>query len=174
MDYSFNGITGQVNTCYLKTEWIGFDSEEFMSTKKTYEHKEEGLSFKYLYAVSVTNVGDSNGEDLNLVTLELVVDKSSLAPKVIESILSSMSLDSIDEINNWEIIAEGGSSIIMGEELVGEEDLEKTIIGAMATVRSIDGMRGFFIDKPLNSFGMTGWDIIEYSIGNKEELFEIK
>lgn len=176
MKLDFGGMTVVTDSRARELFETVYDSgeEQIYETKEVFQHEEEGLNFKYTYAVRVIDWGYATGEpeyeNQFLVELQLVVHPDSLSEELAGSIMDCCGLAE-DEFNVMDIISHGGGSVPMAHELVNEEYLEDMIDSAMGVTRAIDGMRGFFLDKPWNRIGTTGWDTVHYAVGERDNLF---
>jgi len=82
-----------------------------------------------------------------------------------------MGLVDAEELDVYDIITYGGASVLMAKELVPNELATDKVLEAMNAIEAIDTMRGLYLDRPWNMIGTTGWDTIEYALGERENLF---
>ena len=150
------------------------DDEVIYESKETYEHREEGLNFDYKFAIRTENAYEMTGEpeDENMWHMELF-----LVP-TIDSLLPNKQKELQDMVGEYgepniiDLIDEG-SYVQFGFEAV-KVDPDKGYDAVMlpkydeaaSVVDSMNAMRGFYLDKPLNKIGSTGWDILNGLVGN--------
>ena len=138
------------------------DDEIILLTKKTYKHEEENLSFEYKYAVSAVDmrfIEDEQFTEDNAFGIEiyLVVAPTSLHKDVIEKIK-----EITDGYCEYQDILQYGLGVRMLYENKGYpvENIEETMYKIANFIEYVDTLRGFYLDKPINRIGSTGWDII--------------
>jgi len=152
----------------------------FLLGKKEFQHEEEGLNFKYRYAIRVLDLEELSGEEgapIN-IGLWLIPSPESLCEEIRESIISTMGNEDIDYYD----VSEYGISVKMADEYLegikedkyNLDDIEavrERIEAITATYESMDSMRGFYLDRSWNGIGTTGWDTLNNAINN-EPLFK--
>ena len=151
----------------------------FLLGKKEFQHEEEGLNFKYRYAIKALDLEELSGVEGAPINIELLLvpNPESLCEETRESIISTMGNEDIDYLD----VAEYGISVSMADEyLVGVkedkynlDDIEavrERIEAITATYESMDSVRGFYLDRTWNRTGTTGWDTLNNAINN-ESLF---
>lgn len=79
----------------------------------------------------------------------------------------------IDEVKNCLSVADfaqEGYGVSLGEEIVeAHEQWNENILNGFATaIETINSLRGFYLDRPVNRLGMTGWDFLEMAMSDKE------
>lgn len=149
------------------------DYEAYYRSKKTYQHREEGLNFDYKYVVNVDDIDELTGEETGEygITLLMVPTFKSLCKKKQKSIAEDC------EGREPNICDCGlyGTSIVLGSENVKHDNkpmdecevLQKKLRGVANVVGCIDGLRGFYLDKYVNRIGTTGWDLLHDYINGK-------
>ncbi len=188
---TFAGVKAFKQDLSVHKEWdeIEYGDEKFYMTKKEFEHIEQCeecvdnkrptsyicsdencLNYKYRYIIRETDLYnitmDDQYEDKYEVTLYMVVSPESLCNERKEEVNSSM--DRVDYIS---IVEYGTCSIMLGNEVISEEALERNVLAAKEAVRLIDSMRGFYLDRAVNRLGTDGWHIIRYALGKVDRPF---
>lgn len=155
-------------------EWYG--DEVIYISKEEYTHEEEDLNFKYKYIIEVLDMEYLTGESgvKDIVLLHLVVSPEFITKDIYNDILYTIGME---EEENYELsyldVKEHGLSVTMADEELEDksEELLKNKVNTIASLtKSIDGMRGFYLDKPWNAIGSNGWSTVEHMI-NGEDLF---
>ena len=146
------------------------DNEIIMLTKKTYEHREEGLNFDYKYAIKAFDMYSATGDEQfeeNPFYIEvcLVVSPTSLDNDFIESI--EKSTDGYCEYQD--IIQLGYGVRLLYDNDLGfpVEGIEEKMYEIANLIDPLDGIRGFYLDNPINRIGSTGWDMIWNCVSNE-------
>ena len=158
----------------------------FLLGKKEFQHEEEGLNFKYRYAIRVLDLEELSGEEGAPILIELLLVPSpeSLCEKAIEDVGESFDWgrgDLLIECKYWDI-AEYSYAVRMLEDsikgvtedkydLLELEPVKAKIEALVAVYEAVDGMRGFYLDRAWNLIGTTGWDTLNNAINN-EPLFK--
>lgn len=148
-----------------------FDTQVYYQTKETFSHEEEGLTFKYKFAVSAECLGEYEKEFEGKVSyrLYLVLMPESISEKMLGSIKSSCD---IEEPNVCDFIQYGAAVPLANEilELDFENiELNDEIVSLIsAIIPTINSLRGFFLDKSINMIGTTGWDLIDSFINDTD------
>lgn len=139
------------------------DERYIAVSKETFEHDEgPDFTFKYKYVIQAEYYDGGWYYELLLVPTP-----ESLAAKKRASVASS----SCVEENELEIqdLVWYGCTVVMESDVTRGEDLDGSVIDAIASVfHCIDGLRGFFLDKPQNAIGYTGWTYLEEFINGKK------
>ena len=146
------------------------DGEVIYESKQTYEHREEGLNFDYKFVIRAENAYELTGEpeDENVWHLEVM-----LVPTV-DSLLTNKREDTIDgEDCTFIDLIDAGFYVQFGFEAVKVDPAEgyDAVMNpkydeAASVVDNMNVMRGFYLDKPQNRIGSTGWDILNELVGN--------
>lgn len=170
--FQFDGMTGHISEQSVEAFKEVFDSgTEVIHVSSVLVHEDADLTFKYVYAVKAFDYHDATGEEGQegnwYVSLEFIVHPDSIGANLRKSIESST--DGYFEVTD--ILWHGGANITMLSEMVAEEELDHAIQAAMTCSTVVDAMRGFYLDMAWNRIGTTGWDTIQYAIGEKENLF---
>ena len=150
------------------------DDEVIYESKQTYEHREEGLNFDYKFVIRAENAYELTGEPKyeNVWHMEmlLVPTIDSLLPKKQKALQDMVGEDG--EPNIIDLIDEG-SYVQFGFEAVKVDPAEgyDAVMNpkydeAASVVDNMNAMRGFYLDKPWNMIGSTGWDILNELVGN--------
>lgn len=181
--FEFAGINGNVIEGIEKTYENVYDNdtELIFDQKKLRTHEEEGLTFNYYYSVNVIDMyeatGDEGMEGKMTIELNLVLHHSSFSNDRLKKIINSVGVDSSNDLMTSDYNSEGSVVRIGYEDFPLEEHedfdtvISEKVRDAFCAAESIDGMRGFFLDKPWNRIGTCGWDTIQYYMGIREKLF---
>lgn len=122
------------------------------------------LNFDYNYAVEIIDMDSACGEEGYTLVLYLTVHRDSLSEDAKKQILD----DDDFEINPYDIISYGLGAIQVGYEhykTMTSEEASEMAYKVLTLAKTIDGMRGFFLDLPINGFGDTGWSMIGEATG---------
>ncbi len=126
--------------------------------KKTISHP-DGFSYKFdivvidLYEVA----GDAGTEGKYAVGLYLVPTPNSLSKKALKEVANSMGVGT--KYVDIRSIQEYGHSILL-KDLVTTTP-EKAVLGLKKESEMIEFMIGFYLDKPVNRVGETGWTVLK-------------
>lgn len=160
--FTIFGITTVKERCFRVNEKYKaireidtYGDESLFLSRKVYTHKSDrDIRFRYQYAIeSYTN--SDEGQEKTQYTLYLVPVFNSLSEKNKKSVIDSTNNnpDTID-------VFDYGCNIIMASEC-RDGGFNKEVIDNIAnTVECIDSLRGFYLDKPQNRIGSTGWDML--------------
>lgn len=156
------------------------ECEAIFIGKKEFTHDEEGLVFKYRYAILITDMEMMSGEDIDgrEVAIELLM---VISPESLHESAYKMIFDGIDyemaEMEKYNEIVHYGCGIRFGVEYVDLQDdeeltmmgnIKKTVADIVETYEGLDGLRGFVLDRAWNIGGTTGWDsVFHYVQGRK-------
>ena len=153
-------------------------------SKKTYEHREEGLNFDYKYAISVIDMfdrtWDSDCEGRYDVELYLIPVQKSLNREVLEATARMTGCeDSFDPDKPEDIplndLLDAGNAVRVGYQSFNgltEESIDELMDLAASVVPCIDALRGFYLDKRQNAIGTTGWDMLNEFVGDGTSFVE--
>jgi hypothetical protein len=175
-NFNFAGVSGVIDEGAIKGFEEIYDDgyNQTYVTKDIFLHEEEGLTFEYVYTVKSMDLyeatGDEEHENKSLVELSLVVHPNSITESMLKGISDSMGVD-IEDMNIEDVLSYGGAHVTIDYKEVENERVPEVVEGAMTAQKAVDGLRGFYLDKPWNPIGTTGWDVIEYAIGTKEDWF---
>lgn len=143
-----------------------------LETEKVFHHEEDGLNFKYRYAIEAVNYYEITGEieykGQFYVTIYLIVEKQSLHSEKAKSLTDSHCIEFGDIVTS-DLIAEG-YSISFAEDVVEENNLDECILFSKHLIPHLDSMRGFYLDKPFNALGTNGWRLLHDFVNNKSWL----
>ena len=171
MGYTYGGVT----TPNLVTkfddvfEWC-YDG--VWATKKVYDQDDTELPFKYKYVYREYEVEDGLLSDLTLVMMP-----ESLGEKVRADMAACAGIEEKD-LNETDVATDGRGCVQFASKWIEDEDgidnpdedervkeMRETVANCLC---AFDGLRGFFIDKPLNMIGTTGWDMLREAKGEIE------
>lgn len=158
------------------TDW---ESEIYYETKRTYTHEEDGLNFKYKYAVRVEDLyeltGDEDYKGKFEIGLYLVPSEDSMNESVRNRVKESCGLEGDDRLYVSDIISYGLGVCLLNETVSNCRYIEGTKVkGKLAAIANllemIDSMRGFYLDRAWNRIGTTGWDVLNEMINGKDYI----
>ena len=145
------------------------DTEAWMS-KEVFHHDLEDDpkdNFDYRYLIEAYQCEDDGN---TYYYLYMVPCYSSLSEKMKKNVLECSGVEE-DDINERDVFDYGCQLVLARESQEGEYVPE--IMDKIASVyRTIDSMRGFYLDQYQNRIGNTGWDMLAYYM--KDEDFTQK
>lgn len=146
-------------------DFSGLNSEvDYYVSNKVYEHREEGLNFDYRYAIGVMDMGEITGEEKICVGLCIVPEFKSLCQKNQDGLVKYFGFMDDIEPEPYDLIDYGECVNFAQEEFTYEEfegKLDEVLDIAASVISTIDTFFGFYMDKPVNRIGTTGWDFAE-------------
>ena len=150
------------------------DGEVIYESKQTYEHREEGLNFDYKFVIRAEDAYELTGEpeDENVWPMEmlLVPTIDSLLPKKQKALQDMVGEDgepsTIDLIDEGFYVQIGFEAVKVDPAEGYDAVMNPKYDEAASVVDNMNAMRGFYLDKPLNMIGSTGWDILNELVGN--------
>lgn len=194
MDYEFLGIG--FNKEHMQNWKDKFDVIEYgdslaLVSKEQFNHGEdEGFmnGLKYRYVVIGENVDygmtvkDENGEEVpaDYYALYLEPEIDQVADNTIQAVAELYGLEDRpmeelrQEITDVDLAKEGYGVFLgsINRKSLTYEDGEiwdsETLNGFATVMGMIDSLRGFYLDRPQNRFGMTGWDWLEMTVTDKQ------
>lgn len=157
------------------------DNEIYLIGKKEFEHEEGDLTFKYRYVITIIDMEEITGEDLPVtIELSLVVAPTSMTLERQKDIAYTNGMeDEEDYTPSFEDAVMDGTGIVFRADAVEnvegdmleDERVQRILEEIATTYETVDGMRGFYLDRPWNRIGTTGWDMLEHLVLG-EELFK--
>ena len=158
-----------------KFDTIYDDCGAFFESKETFHHEDDS-SFDFKYCVEVIDLDDTCGEEKYGIKLAIVPMFNSLCEKQKKSILESLCV-SEDEVTTMDIYQEDTSIMIGYTDVPNEgkpwdecEGVVKSLAAIANVFKSINGLRGFYLDRYVNKIGTTGWDLIDAYINGGDWL----
>ena len=155
------------------------DDEVILASKETYHHKEDdgSLDFDYKYVMHAENLYEMTGEAVDEnkwgIELKLVpMPKSLLTNELSDT--AELHDEGEDDVELIDLV-EDGKCVQMGFEKVDVSDGYDKVMPAKfdegaSVVETINAMRGFYLDRPWNRIGSTGWDILNNYVGNGKDF----
>ena len=152
------------NTVYTKnsmSDWTDKfspmydESDQFMACSQTFTHEEEDLVFDYVYAVNACF------QESSTVCCELYF------------VVTTGYEDIFDAIQNGEIIPFEFDCFEYGDDvsydcLIEHPKVYEWVTNAANAFEVCDRIRGFYLDRCVNRVGCTGWDYINFALGNDD------
>lgn len=150
------------------------DGDVIYESKQTYEHREEGLNFGYKFVIRAEDAYELTGEpdDENVWYMEmlLVPTIDSLLPKKQKALQDMVGEDGepniIDLIDEGSYVQFGFEAVKVDPDKGYDAVMNPKYDDAASVVNNMNAMRGFYLDKPWNMIGSTGWDILNELVGN--------
>ena len=150
------------------------DAEVIFATKQTYEHREDGLNFDYKFVIRAENAyeltGESEDENVWHMEMLLVPTIDSLLPKKQKALQDMMGEgwepNLIDLIDEGYYVQFGFEAVKVDPDKGYDAVMNPKYDEAASVVDNMNAMRGFYLDKPQNRIGSTGWDILNELVGN--------
>lgn len=136
------------------------DEERYFESKEVFEHIDDDFSFKYKYIIDVAERCWDRKEDF-AVSLELVILPESCYD--LDGVAEFSGI-SEEDVTWWDLLMYGGHSVNFGTTICEESEIEETLTKIANVFESMDGLRGFFLDKAWNRIGSTGWDTILHAV----------
>jgi hypothetical protein len=156
-----------------------WESEIYYETKRTYIHEDDGLNFKYKYAVRVEDLyeltGDEDYKGKFEIGLYLVPSEDSMNESVRNRVKKSCGLEEGDRLYVSDIISYGLGACLLSETVSNCRYIEGTKVkGKLAAIanllEAIDSMRGFYLDRAWNQIGTNGWDVLNEMVNGKDYI----
>ena len=150
------------------------DDEVIYESKQTYEHREEGLNFDYKFVIRAENAyeltGEPEYENVWHMEMLLVPTIDSLLPKRQKALQDMVGEDGepniIDLIDEGSYVQIGFEAVKVDQDKGYDAVMNPKYDEAASVVDNMNAMRGFYLDKPWNMIGSTGWDILNELVGN--------
>lgn len=190
MDYNILGVgfnKEQLLNWRDEFDVIEYGDSLALVSKKQYNHGEDegfmnNLKYRYVilgenteYGATITN---EDGEEIEadhyalyfVPEIECVSDKTIVRVAEIYGMEDEPIETLREKIGVTDLAAEGESAYlgeVNSKPLTWEDNeiWDSNILNQLVTVVSmIDWMRGFYLDRPWNAFGMTGWDSLEMAV----------
>lgn len=173
----FNGVTGtvnkaeSVNKCFDEDTVSYDDYVSYYVSKKTYNHNEEGLNFRYKYVIRVEDLEEMVADDSfrGKIGVTLFFVPIDLCESVKASIMQTTGIQDASDILPSDIIMEGlvadfGSEIIENCRSLKGSKVKECLNSIATLLNTFDNLRGFYLDKTINMIGTTGWDMIRNAV----------
>lgn len=163
-EFSLFGISGNLT----ETDWekhfvCGRDDGEtfcFESLKKF--HHDDEISFDYKFVVRFDEMYWENSTDFAF-DFSLVFLPDSLSENNLESIMSTCGIEK-EDVNVYDVFDQGFLNISFGSGTCAKDKIFDTILQISNIYEMMNSFIGFYIDKPVNRIGTTGWDVIEHAV----------
>lgn len=175
MKYSFAGVSTDDDRHTLEDKFVeryNDGGEAYYVSKQTFNHVEDGLNFRYKYVIEVVDLREFCSENKVTVNLMIVPTLQSLSEKNRNSILRDFGGD----VSTYDIARYGLKVALGGEEFdIDDEDsdwedreeIRECLNGIANIFETINGMRGFWLDRIQNGIGNTGWDFLNDYINDQ-------
>lgn len=159
------------------------DASVYYESKKTYVHDvDDDLKFSYKYIICVEDIRAFGGEDDApiSVALYLVPTFDCWNEKDKKGIVDFIGAESIEDVNLYDAVMGYGNNVLVADDIfkslgnytIDCEETMNLVHTCANCVQFIDRMRGFYLDKPQNRIGTTGWDIIKHTIDNSYDVLK--
>ena len=162
-----------------------FDGNELVFvSKETYSQGEDnppfdGMTYKLVILCEAdtgmtTKDKDGKEVDADYYSAYIIPTKDKISDSVIESMKDSygwdwMSVeDARKEFNEIDFAREGYGAFIGDFAKPSEGSFDMDVVNGFATaLETINSLRGFYLDRPINGIGMNGWDFLEIAMTDK-------
>lgn len=175
-----------INKSILDNEFecVYEDSDElYYESKKTYVHDvDDDLKFSYKYIICVEDFRALSGEDDApiCVALYLVPTFDCWNEKDKKGIVDSIGAESIEDVELYNAVMGYGNIVLIADDSfksaddfgIESEGVVDLIHTCANCVQFIDRMRGFYLDRPQNRIGTTGWDIIKGTVNSNYDAIK--
>ena len=169
MKHTFVNISTDSEQFTLEDKFVeryNDSGEAIYVSKRTFNHVEDGLSFRYKYLVEVCDMREISGDNKVGVNLYIVPTFQSLSEKNRGFFdgKPNPKHDITDEIHRYGCsVFMGGESFDMDEETPWDEDerIAEALNTAANVFETINSLRGFYLDRVQNGIGNTGWDFLK-------------
>jgi len=150
--------SGQVNASMdvlgVKFEEI---SENFYQSKEEFETED----MKYRFVIEVFE--DPDEDNKYYTGLMVIKSPESLSKENLEKVAETSGIK--PEEVNYQDISMYGFQATVASKMGTEEELQGMIKELSKEAVAIESLLGFFLDKPQNLIGNTGWDFLDGRIG---------
>lgn len=158
---------------------LDYDSECFYTSKETFRHEEEGLTFDYKYVVWLEDMEALSGEEdckgQVSIALYLVPTIECLSEEIRKKVRESCGLEESDKLDLADVVMYGYGIRMAYEFLDNCRSMYGTKVrnklNAVATLLdTINSFRGFYLDGNQNLIGTTGWDELREMLFNESAV----
>lgn len=161
--FEFAGIsTENADTAFENEfETIYDDCSSFHQSKEVFEHDADGdLRFKYRLCVNVVDLEeyDETAAGNALVELQLVPTFESLHETKRTSVLDCCGMEA-GECGCYDV-SQCGCEVTLASCECAMEEVPAKLEAIANTYRTVNSLRGFYLDKYVNRIGTTGWDLL--------------
>ena len=141
------------------------DEGEYFLSNEVFTHEEDDLNFKYRYLITVFDMRDLDEDDKTInFSISILPEKESLCTQTREEFVMDAGVD-FEDLDPTDLIL-SGASIRFALESLHCDDFEEhrdEIFDLAATIfPTMDRLFGFYMDKPVNRIGTTGWDFADW------------
>lgn len=152
------------------------ESESYFESQVFHHDVDDDIKFDYTYCVHVFDWREYDSKKCAIgIQLYLVPTFQSLTKEKQDSVLSCCCIDA-DDVTVMDMVSYGIGVPLGYVEVEVDENFEydtdddkiASVLDSIANVyETIDAMRGFYLDKPVNRLGSDGWDLLyDYVNGN--------
>lgn len=158
--------------------------EAYFQTKETFLHEEENLTFEYKYVIQLAGVVDDESDDVHFFSnLFLVPLIKYIHPDIVTKIMKFCGREKAEDITVDEIIFETccptlchetpnfkrqKSDDFYGWDWIEIKKVQNYLRKAYESIKLINSIRGFYLDKHENLLGNTGWDFLKELLFNAD------
>lgn len=164
-----NEVKSKMNEFEAEYRDDTYDMSALYVSKRTFLHEEEGMTFEYKYLIQIDAFDGST-----YYSLHLCPTQAYLHHNIVDSIFAMCGFDENNcpnDIDFSDIISYCGA-IQMGKTYIKEgEKIDDEVINLIANVyETIDGLRGFYLDRKQNMLGNNGWDKLNYFLNDEDYI----
>lgn len=158
----------------IRFKWLSGDVNDLLYGGKWVSSKQNNGEFDYWFVIELVNMWDATGnekQDKYYVTLGAVAP-AEVGQKEWDSALSCVGVDDkpVDVLAQVEILHDYGTYAVLGQ--WSGSNTRRMLAVARKRARRAEFFFGFYMDRPQNMIGTTGWDAIKGDIlaplGRKE------
>lgn len=186
MKYSFDGISMDELRHDIQDEFDcifdnGTDRTVYLS-KETYNQDEDdpeyNFNYKYFIVKDLVDYdGDNDGKKV-WISIEIIPTIDSIHPDKLKEMAESSGIQP-EDITYEDIHFDADGSVCLSYDKVPIEsyddwedpEVEEKLKVAANCVSTINSLRGFYLDKPQNLIGLTGWDYL-YQLTRNEKYID--
>lgn len=147
------------------------DDEAFFITKQTFSHEEENLNFEYKYMIQFADNHPyaEDEEPESYINLFLVPLAKYFQEETIQQIRKDyeleedieIPLDVLLEYKQCPVLEKETNNMLFKEPWTKDKKVNDFLCKASISIKAINNIRKFFLDKPENALGVTGWDYLK-------------
>jgi len=154
---NYNHAENYIDDIFIEL-YSGGENSAYIS-KEIYNNGE----FDYQIYISVNDGWQVDLKDINLISVSIAKTKEYHSEDNIQKILSSFDI-TLDNLNTSDIADYGYCASIVNLE-VPKDETKQALNYIANCVPIFNSMFGFYMDRPMNRLGHTGWDFLNGNIG---------
>lgn len=162
--FNIFGISGNLTEKDWEKHFVCSRDESkshYFKSLKTFHHDDD-ISFDYKFVVRFDEMYWINSKDFAF-DFSLVFLPDSLSENNLESIMRTCGIEK-EDVNVYDIYDQGFLSISFGSGTCAKGKLFDTMVQISNVYEIFNTFFGYYVDKPINRIGTTGWDIIKHAV----------